>query len=90
MTTSQRSPAQPPTQCELFDEAGAENPHSPLPAASAPLYETTKLTLRIPTDLYTAIQIASKVEGKSRSALIIEILTSALSQIPTLPPEDNE
>ncbi|NIA15717.1 MAG: hypothetical protein GWP08_16760 [Nitrospiraceae bacterium] len=83
-------PAQPPTQCELFEEAKPAAGQPFLPDGDMPLYETTKLTLRIPTDLYTAIQIASRVENKSRSALIIEILTTALSKIPKLPEKDEE
>ena len=83
-------PSPPPTQCELFEEAIPEHGREPSQATDAPLYETTKLTLRIPTDLYTALQIASKAEGKARGALIIEILTSALSQMPQSTREDDE
>lgn len=76
----------PPTQAELF----AEPPKSvvlPLPPDDMPLYETIKLTLRIPTDLYEAIRVAAKAENKPQSQLIIDILQSVLAKIP-FPPEE--
>jgi hypothetical protein len=73
-------PHQPPTQRELFqpdpdpaDDAGDDH---------MPLYETTKLTIRIPRDLYEAIRVAAKAENKPQNQLIIDILTAALSRLP--------
>ncbi|HUW60287.1 MAG TPA: hypothetical protein VMZ06_04700 [Candidatus Bathyarchaeia archaeon] len=72
-------PHQPPTQRELFqpvpDPAVTDDDHMPL-------YETTKLTIRLPRDLYEAIRIAAKAENKPQNQLIIDILTAALSRMP--------
>jgi len=72
-------PHQPPTQRELFqpvqEPAVADDDHMPL-------YETTKLTIRLPRDLYEAIRIAAKAENKPQNQLIIDILTAALSRMP--------
>ena len=35
--------------------------------------------------VYEALKAASRAEGKSRNDLIVEILTNALSRLPTLP-----
>lgn len=72
-------PHQPPTQRELFQPAqgatvGADD--------NMPLYETTKLTIRLPRDLYEAIRIAAKAENKPQNQLIVDILTAALSRMP--------
>jgi len=73
-------PQQPPKQRELFQPVpdpadGADDDHTPL-------YETTKLTIRLPRDLYEAIRIAAKTENKPQNQLIIDILTAALSRLP--------
>jgi predicted HicB family RNase H-like nuclease len=71
-----------PSQGELFgEERYPEAPGSP--AGTAPqAFETTKLTLKVPTGLHEAIGFAAKAEGKKRNDLIVEILTSALSRMP--------
>ncbi len=76
----------PPSQGELFrsDEIVASDVS--LMTANTPLYATTKLTIRVPPDLYEAIRLASRVEGKPQNQLIVEILTTALSQVPEPPP----
>jgi hypothetical protein len=48
----------------------------------APVYETIKHTVHLPADLQEAIRLAAKAEGKSQNQLIVDLLTSALSQIP--------
>lgn len=51
-------------------------------------FETTRFSLRLPTDLYEAIRLAARAEGKTRQDLVIEILTQALSNMPRKwPPE---
>ncbi len=72
---------QPPSQGELFEEPGV---HSTLTHTSmdVPLYETAKMSIRLPADLYEAIRLASRAEGKSQNQLIVEILTAALSRMP--------
>ena len=68
-----------PTQRELFQPApgatvGADD--------DMPLYDTTKLTIRIPRDLYEAIRMAARAENKPQNQLIVDILTTALSRMP--------
>jgi len=75
-------PQHPPTQTELFHEP-PKAVILPLPPEGTPLYETTKLTLRIPTDVYEALRIAAKAENKPQAQLIIEILQTALAQMPS-------
>ncbi len=72
-------PHQPPTQRELFQPLS----ETPIGADDdLPLYETTKLTIKIPRDLYEAIRVASKAENKPQNQLIVDILTTALSRMP--------
>jgi hypothetical protein len=72
-------PHTPPTQRELFQTL----PETPVGAdEDLPLYETTKLTIKIPRDLYEAIRIAAKAENKPQNQLIVDILTAALSRMP--------
>jgi hypothetical protein len=80
-------PSQPPEQCELFVESSRPMESASESFEDVPLYETAKLTLRIPSDLYEAIRIAARAEHKSQSQLIIEILSATLARMPELPPE---
>ena len=74
--------AEPPSQGELF--AQDQFPKRPVPFGPPPPlpFETTKITLKIPTDLHTAIRLAAEGEGVTQSQLIVNILTSALSRMP--------
>jgi len=72
----------PPSQGELFADEVAPPSTVPLDSPHAPLYETAKLTVRVPADLYEAIRVAAKIEGKTQNQLIVDILTSALSRMP--------
>lgn len=79
-------PAEMPSQGELFHDA-----NEPLPfSIDGPLYDSRKLSIRIPTDLYEAIRLAARGEGKSQNELIVEILTTALSRMPRLPEREPE
>ncbi len=81
-------PADLPTQGELFSVDGAA-PHTLTPIRTElPPFETTKVTLRMPTDLYEAVGLAARAEGRKRNDLIVDILTSALSRLP-VPPSDH-
>lgn len=73
-------PHQPPKQRELFDASA----HTPAPSVDMdmPLYETTKLTLRLPRDVYEAVRVAAKAENKPQNQVIVDILTAALSRMP--------
>lgn len=82
--------AMPPSQPDLFSTE-MEGAHlESFPGLAEEGFETTKLTLRVPSDLYEAIRLAARAEAKSRSDLIIEILTTALSHLPAPPLEDVE
>lgn len=72
----------PPSQGELFAEDEVAAVTIPFELPDAPLYETAKLTVRLPADLYEAIRIAARIENKPQNQLIVEILTSALSKMP--------
>lgn len=78
--------AGPPEQVELFEESSEEDGTIPFSPALPELYDTTKMTLRLPSDLYEALRLAAKAEGKTKTQLMIEILTAALSRLPS--PED--
>jgi len=79
----------PPKQGELFEALpSAANTAALWPAAKAAPFESTRITLRVPSDLYEAICIAARVEQTSRTQLIVDLLTSALSRIPELPREE--
>ncbi len=72
---------EPPSQGELFVHEDPGIPSSISAGLTSP-FETTKLTLKLPTDLYEAIRLAAKAEGTNRNLLIVDILTNALSQMP--------
>ncbi len=74
-----------PSQGDLFGEEEASGPAAPLPFPKEDLFDTTKITLRIPTELHTALRLAARGEGTTQTQLIIDLLTSALSRIPNLP-----
>lgn len=71
--------SQAPEQGDLFGE--------PVDVALTPEYGTRKMTVEMPEDLYEALRIAARIEGKSRNDLIAEILRTALSRIPRRPEE---
>jgi hypothetical protein len=70
----------PPSQAELFRAAEA----APAPTVSPQdaLFETRKMSIKVPADLYEAIRFAAKAEHISQNDLIVGILTSALSRMP--------
>lgn len=47
-----------------------------------PLYETAKMTIHLPADVYEAIRLAARAEGRTQNQLIVDLLTWGLSQIP--------
>jgi len=75
-------PQTAPKQEELFTPSPAPADTEAIPAEDMPLYETAKLTLRLPSDLYEAVRLAARAENKTQSQLITDILTSALSRMP--------
>ena len=73
---------QPPTQGELFAEQQFSHQSARFRPSKALPFETTKITLKIPTDLHTAIRLAAEAEHTTQNQLIVKILTSALAQMP--------
>ncbi len=71
---------QAPSQGDLFqaEDAPVTGPLQP----GTPLYATTKLSIRVPSDLYEALRAAAQGEGKSQNQLIVDILTTVLSRMP--------
>ncbi len=81
---------EPPSQQELFEGAASTRRSTVVPFRDDPLYETRKMSIKVPADLYEAIRLAAKAEGKSQNELIVDVLTSALSRIPGPHREDQE
>jgi hypothetical protein len=71
----------PPTQEDLFPTESSTPSRRGL-RKDLPLYETTKMALKVPADLYEAIRLAAKAERKTQNQLVVEILTTALSRMP--------
>lgn len=77
-----RLPSAPQEQAELFGSVDLSHEPVTLPNLLPGDFDTTRLTLRVPNDLYHALGIAARVEGVNRNQLIVDILTSALSRTP--------
>lgn len=80
----------PPEQTYLFDDALVESESEETDSLGSPLYETRKMAIKVPADLFEAIRLAAKAENKSQNSLIVEILTAALSQMPRQIPDTTE
>lgn len=76
--------AEPPSQPELFEPEQFRVVPAVHAGSQDAQFETTKLTLKVPTDLYEAIRLAARAEGKKRNELVVDILTAALSKMPDL------
>ena len=79
----------PPSQEELFAQHGGALPPRGVSPHPENVYEMRKMAIKVPADLYEAIRIASKAEGKNQNDLIVDVLTSALSRVPH-PATDDE
>lgn len=77
-------PETPPSQGVLFSHEEVPESLAGRGMLQPPLFETTKLTLSMPSDLYEAVSLAAKAEGKRRNDLIVEVLTAAMSRMPSL------
>lgn len=83
----------PPDQAELFDDSAGESDSAPTSPVFHPtnLIESTKISVRVPNDLFEALRLAARAEHKTQSQLITDILTAALSRMPTKEKfQDNE
>jgi len=81
--------SEPPSQAELFEreETGRVASSVPLPVS----FDTRKVSVRLPADLYEAVRFAAKAERKSQNDVIVDILTAALSRLPKVSqPEASE
>lgn len=81
----------PPSQPALFTESEEEAPPSntiPLERKRRNDFEHTKLTLNLPNELYIALKLAACGENKTRTELVVEILSHALSRMPGLLEEE--
>ncbi|MBI5092943.1 MAG: hypothetical protein HZB26_10945 [Candidatus Hydrogenedentes bacterium] len=83
-------PKEPPSQGELFGFDRSTVRLVDLDTADSPVYDTTKISVRLPNDLCEAIRLAAKAEGTTQSQLITEILTTALSRSPEMFPREPE
>ncbi len=74
----------PQEQADLFGAVDLSHEPVNLPNLLPGDFDTTRLTVRVPNDVYHALGIAARVEGINRNQLIVDILTSALSRTPGL------
>jgi hypothetical protein len=75
-------PVPEPSQQELFVDLTTGDHGPALDDLERAGFETTKMTLRLPTDVYEALRLASRAENRTQNELIVDILTNALSQMP--------
>lgn len=75
-------PQPEPSQQELFVDLTQGDHGPPMDDLDRAGFESTKMTLRLPTDVYEALRIAARVENRTQNELIVDILTSALNQMP--------
>lgn len=78
----------PPSQGDFFTEIAPRVPDNLLPFQD--LFQSTKITLSLPNDLLEAIRLAARAEKTTRTQLIIDILTSAMSRVPEWPHGEGE
>ncbi len=71
-------------QADLFGAVDLSHEPVTLPNLLPGDFDTTRLMLRVPNDLYHALGIAARVEGVNRNQLIVDILSTALSRTPGL------
>jgi len=81
---------EPPSQPELFASEPLSRASGTAEFHAAPLYETRKMSIKAPADLYEAIRLAAKAEGVSQNQLIVDILTAALARTPHFAPEGSD
>jgi len=73
--------AEPGVQADLHPDV-ADEPTVPFQPLDKPLYETVRMSIKMPSDLHEAIRLAARGEGRSQNQLIVEILTEALARMP--------
>lgn len=78
--SSKGSKREPILQGELF--TGKSRKFGKLPDKDSPLYNMTKLSVRIPSELYEALRAAAHSQGKSQNQIVVDTLTQSLSRVP--------
>lgn len=73
-------PSEPAEQADMFPDL-TPSYHGEGDEGTA-LFDTVKMTLRMPADLHEAIKLAARAESKKQNDLIVEILTAYLSRRP--------
>ncbi len=74
------APLMAPEQGSLF-ESGDAAYDGPTEKDSS-LFPTTRLTIRVPSDLYAALRLAAHAEKKGVNQAIVDTLTWAMSRLP--------
>lgn len=69
-----------PSQAELFGDS--DPTPAPVQHTADAMFETVRMTIRVPEDLHEAIKIAAKAENTRQNDLIVKLLTQALSRMP--------
>ena len=72
----------PPKQAELFVDMTSDVGAADDDPFGHSLYDTVKINLRLPADVYEAVRLAARAEQKTQNELIVELLTRALSRVP--------
>lgn len=71
---------EPILQGELF--TGKIRSFGKSPDKDSPLYNMTKLSIRIPSELYEAVRAAAQAQGVSQNQIVVDVLTQSLSRVP--------
>jgi hypothetical protein len=71
-----------PVQSELFGAQDLSFEPISVPGLGPDEFDSTRLTIRVPNELYHALTIAARVERTNRNQLIVDVLTAALSKMP--------
>ena len=71
----------PPDQPDLFKVEEFPKGKIAPDLASAGMFDSRKIAVRLPADLYEALRLAAKAEGKSQNELIIDMLNTNLGQM---------
>lgn len=77
---------QRPSQGVLFEEPTTPSPSPFLHAPPQP-FESTKMTVYFPNELYEALRLYAHAQGKSRNDVVIELIMASLSRLPNWPDE---
>ncbi len=77
---SEAAPLLAPEQGTLFGPL--EAPYDGPLDKDSPLFPTTRMTLRVPSDLFEALRLAAHAEKRTVNQLVVDTLTWAMSRLP--------